>query len=189
MLCYYTLKDGSTKPIIHASRVLLPAEKNYSQIEKEGLAIVYAMRKFHRFIHGRFFILETDHKPLLSIFGSKKGVPTHTANRLQRWSMILLNYNFKMKHLASSKIAHADGLSRLIPNKTELLEETVIAALKEENELTDILINTVRELPVTLEEIKKAARTDEYINKIKKTSGTKRKEEERINRFSIFKVR
>ena len=53
------------------------------------------------------------------------------------------------------KIAHADGLSRLIPDKAELLEETVIAALKQEQELKEVLINTVSELPVTLEEIKK----------------------------------
>ena len=60
------------KPIVHMSRSLLPAEKNYSQIKKEGLAIIYAIKKFHRFIHGRSFILQTTHKPLLVLFGSKK---------------------------------------------------------------------------------------------------------------------
>ena len=110
----HRLEDGSTKPIAHASRSLLPAERNYSQIEKESLAIIYAIKKFHRFIHGRIFILQTDHKPLLTIFGSKKGIPTHTANRLQRWSIILLNYNFKMEYISSKNIGHADGLSRLI---------------------------------------------------------------------------
>ena len=110
----HRLEDGSTKPIAHASRSLLPAVRNYSQIEKESLAIIYAIKKFHRFIHGRIFTLQTDHKPLLTIFGSKKGIPTHTANRLQRWSIILLNYNFKMEYVSSKNIGHADGLSRLI---------------------------------------------------------------------------
>ena len=67
----HKFEDGVTKPIAHASRALLPVERNYSQIEKEGLAITYAVKKFHRFIHGRTFVLQTDHKPLLSILGRK----------------------------------------------------------------------------------------------------------------------
>ena len=89
----HIFEHGSTKPIVHASRSQLPAKKNYSQIEKEGLAIIYAIKKFHRFIHGRSFILQTVHKPLLAIFGSKKGIPSHTANRLHGvlyYSIIIL---------------------------------------------------------------------------------------------------
>ena len=138
--------------------------KNYRQIEKEGLAITYTVKKFHRFIHERTFVLQTDHKSLLSIFGSKKGVPTHSANRLQRWSSILLNYNFKIQYMPSKKIAHANGLLRLIPDNTELLEETVIAALKQEQELREVLINTICELPVTLEEIKKSSKNGRVHN-------------------------
>ena len=149
----HKFEDGVTKPIAHASRALLPAERNYTQIEKEGLAITYDVKRFHRFIHGRTFVLQTDHKLLLLIFGAKKGVPTHSANRLQRWSVILLNYNFKIQYMPSKKIAHVDGLSILIPDNAELLEETVVAALKQEQELTEVLINTVSELSVTLEEI------------------------------------
>ena len=131
------------KPIVHASRSVLPAEKNYNQIEKEGLAIIYAIKKFHRFIYGRSFVLQTDHKPLPAIFGAKKAIPSHTANRLQRWSIILLNYTFKIEYISPKKIAHADCLSRLIPKRSEPLEDTVIASLKEEKELSEILVNTI----------------------------------------------
>ena len=62
-----------------------------------------------------------DHLPLLTIFGSKKGIPTHTANRLQRWAMMRLNYSFKMELLPSKEITYVDRLSRLIPKNTELL--------------------------------------------------------------------
>lgn len=48
--------DGNMKAVAHASRSLLPTEKNYSQIEKEALAIIFAVKKFHKFIHGRSFI-------------------------------------------------------------------------------------------------------------------------------------
>ena len=57
--------------------------------------------------------------------------------------------------MPSKKIAHTDGLSRLIPDNTELLEETMIAALKQEQELKEVLINTISELPVMLKKLKK----------------------------------
>lgn len=160
-------EDGTTKPIAHASRTLLPAEKNYSQIEKEALSIVFGVKKYHRFLHGRSFVLQTDHKPLLSIFGGKKGIPTHTANRLRRWGVTLLNYHFRMEYVKSKEHGHVDGLSRLIPKNEEMLEETVIAALTEEKEISGLLLNTIRELLVTLDKIKKEAEKDHYIVKLR----------------------
>ena len=64
-----------------------------------------------------------------------------------------------MEYISSKKIGHANGLSRLIPKNTKPLEETVIASLKEEKELSGLLINTIQEFPVTLEDIRKAAET------------------------------
>ena len=43
----HKMEDGSEKPIAFTSRTLAPAEKNYSQLEKEGLAIVFGVKKFH----------------------------------------------------------------------------------------------------------------------------------------------
>ena len=87
----HKMPDETKKPIVHASRTLLPGEKHYSQIEKEALGIIFAATKFHRYLHDRFFTLQTDHKPLITIFGSKNGLPVYTANRLLKWGMILLN--------------------------------------------------------------------------------------------------
>ena len=112
-------KDGKVIPIAYASRSLIPAERNYSQIEKEALSIIFAVTKFNRYIHGRRFTLQTDHKPLVTIFGSKKGLPKYTANRLLRWGIILLNDDFQIQYLSTNKIGHADGLSRLIPRSAE----------------------------------------------------------------------
>ena len=67
----HKMPDGTKKPVAHASRTLLPAEKHYSQIEKEALGIIFAATKSHRYLHGRFFTLQKDHKPLITIFGSK----------------------------------------------------------------------------------------------------------------------
>ena len=66
----HRIPDGSEKPISFASRSFAPAE-NYSQLDKEGLAVVFAMKKFHQYLFGRQFSIFTDHKPLLGFFGPK----------------------------------------------------------------------------------------------------------------------
>uniref|UniRef100_W6NBQ2 RNA-directed DNA polymerase n=1 Tax=Haemonchus contortus TaxID=6289 RepID=W6NBQ2_HAECO len=106
--------DGSEKVVYHVSRCLTSAQKNYSQIEKEALALIFAVQKFHRFVHGRHFTLKTDHKPLVAIFGSKKGIPVYSANRLQRWATMLLNYNFAIEYVNTKDFGQVDALSRLI---------------------------------------------------------------------------
>ena len=73
---------------VHAWKTLPPAEKTYSQTEKERLAIIFAVNFSYRFEHGRKFVLRMDPHPLLSILGPKKGIPSYTANRLQRWGTI-----------------------------------------------------------------------------------------------------
>ena len=109
--------NGTEKAIAHAGRTLTKAEQNYGQIEKEALALVFAVRKFHRYLYGRRFTLLTDHKPLLSIFGSKTGVSAHSANRLQRWELSLLSYDFRIEYRKTNHFGQADALSRLIASK------------------------------------------------------------------------
>ena len=161
------MPDGTKKPIAHASRTLLPAEKHYSQIEKEALGIIFAVTKFHRYLHGRFFTQQTDHKPLITIFGSKKGLPIYTANRLLRLGMILRNYNFKIEYLPSKQISDPDGQSRLVPKYSEPFEDTIIAALRTDAEIKNMMANTIKEPPVTLLEIKSEAMSDDFITNIK----------------------
>nr|VZI35612.1 unnamed protein product [Spirometra erinaceieuropaei] len=126
----HTFPDGSEKAIMHASRTLIPAEKNYGQIEKVALALVFAVKKFHKLLYGRHFTLLTDHKPLLSIFGSKKSIPVYSASRLQRWATILLGYDFDIRYCRTTDFGQADALSRLISNQQEPEEDTVIAAIR-----------------------------------------------------------
>ena len=67
--------SGSERPVAYASRSLAVAEVNYSQLDKEGLAVVFGVKKFHQFVCGRHFIIQTDHKPLLGLLSSDKPLP------------------------------------------------------------------------------------------------------------------
>ena len=91
-----------------------------------------------------------------------------------------------MKYISSKNIGHADGLSRLIRKCAEPLEDTVIAALREEKELSGLLCNMIRELPVTLDDINKAAENRWIHCKNEKTGAVKWKVKERLKNFAIF---
>ncbi|CAH8597340.1 unnamed protein product [Dicrocoelium dendriticum] len=156
--------DGSEKAVMHVSRTLTPAEKNYGQIEKEALAIVFAVTKFHKMLYGRRFTLLTDHKPLLSIFGSKKGIPAYSASRLQRWAVILLGYDFEIRYCRTQDFGQADGLSRLI-SKHAAVEDTVIAAVTVEDDVRYQLSNAIRSLPITAADIRRATAQDPVLQK------------------------
>lgn len=64
------------------SRSLSTAQWGYSQLEKEALAIMFGLKKFHQYLFGKHCTIVTDHKPLL---GENKGIPQQAAARMQRW--------------------------------------------------------------------------------------------------------
>ncbi|XGW17401.1 hypothetical protein V3C99_002198 [Haemonchus contortus] len=156
--------DGTEKAVYHASRSLTDAEKNYGQIEKEGLALVYAVRKFHRYIYGRHFILLTDHKPLLAIFGSKKGVPAYSANRLQRWRLTLLAYNFDIEYRNTNNFGQAEALSRLIATQSPPEEDVIIAKIA--RDINAIFHENVNRLPVTAKDVARATAEDDTLRQV-----------------------
>ena len=80
------------KAIAYVSRSLTKAERNYSQIEKEALSIVWSVKKFNLYLCLNQFILVTDHKPLTTLFNPDKPLPVLASGRIQRWSIFLMNY-------------------------------------------------------------------------------------------------
>ena len=119
------LQEG--KPICYASKALTPTEINYAQIEKEMYAIVFGCRYFHQYIYGRDVLVQTDHKPLVSIVTK----PIHAAPaRLQRMILQLQKYHLVLVHVPGKKIPVADTLSRkflpdTLPSISEDLEAQV----------------------------------------------------------------
>ena len=68
----HKMPDGSEKPMGFVSRTLTAAKNNYSEIEKEALACVYGVKRFHSYLFGHSFILQTDHEPLRTLFKHSK---------------------------------------------------------------------------------------------------------------------
>ena len=110
---FHRYEDGSRPPIANASKTLSETQRNYSQIQKEALSIIFALRKFNHFLYGRKFILVTDYKPLLSLFGPTKATPQLVANRLARWALMLSQYEHTVDYRKTSDHENADALSRL----------------------------------------------------------------------------
>jgi len=88
------------RPVQYASRALTGTEQQYAQIEKELLAIVFAMERFHTYVYGRKVSVETDHKPLISII--KKPL-TSAPKRLQRMLLILQCYDLNWNIVQAPK--------------------------------------------------------------------------------------
>ena len=110
---FHRYPDGSERPIANASKTLTSTQRRYSQIQKEALAIIFALNKFHQFLYGRSFILVTDHKPLIVLFGPTKATPALAANRLARWALTLSQYQYTIEYRKTCDHSNADALSRL----------------------------------------------------------------------------
>ncbi|KAK3750552.1 hypothetical protein QZH41_011085, partial [Actinostola sp. cb2023] len=150
--------NGDERPIAYASRSLNPAEKNYSQIHKEALAIIFGITKFYMYLYGRHFTLYTDHQPLLKIFAPDAATPVLAAARLQRWSLLLSSYRYDIKYRCSKSIANADALSRLpLPYKADSSVES---------QLYYTIDRQLDNLPVSASAIARETAKDRVLSKV-----------------------
>ena len=100
------------KPVCYASRSLSPAEVNYAQIEKEALALTWACEKFQDYILGKSVLLETDHKPLVSLLSTK--ALDDLPPRVLRFRLRLARFHYAIQHVPGKKLHTADVLSRSV---------------------------------------------------------------------------
>lgn len=101
------------RPIGFRSRTLTVAERNYSQIEREALALVFGVTRFRDYLLGRGFSLVTDHQPLLGLPRPDRQTPVMAAARIQRWALLLGAYKYRLHYKPGSQLATAEALSRL----------------------------------------------------------------------------
>ena len=101
--------SGQTLPVLYASRKLLDRETRYSTVERECLAIVWAIETFSRYLIGREFVIETViHRPVMYMHRNK------TSNgRLMRWALALQEYRFSILPIDGQSNVEDDVLLRL----------------------------------------------------------------------------
>ena len=106
-----------SRPVMFASWALTGVEKNYQNLERECLAMIWGMEKFHYFLYGKQFTLETDQKPLVSIY--KKHM-VEISPRIQRLIVRSFPYQpFDVHYRRGKEIPLADALSRVSPTPVE----------------------------------------------------------------------
>ena len=98
------------KPVYFASRALSETQKGYVAIELESLAVTWVMEKFHHFLYGNEFVLETDQKPLEAILSKSLN---HATPRLQCILIRTFPYHFKVRYIPGLTNHVANCLSRL----------------------------------------------------------------------------
>ena len=144
-------------PIMYLSRKLTQAETNYSNIEKEALAIIWSTERAHDFLMGRKFLLRTDHRPLEFIFNPRKELPKVTSSRIIRWAIKLMAFDFDIIYVKGNTIPHVDALSRL-----EFNGET--AGNPENNE--DKIMHWVETDVLPLKRLRMETKQDPVLNRI-----------------------
>ena len=152
------MEDGTDRPIACFSRTLSPAEKNYSQLDKEGLSIIYGLKICHQFVYGRHVTIVTYHKPLITLFGEHKPVPHMVSPRIQRWVLTLSSYNCTIQYCPGLQIPQADALSRL--PLTQTIDNTPIP------QETALFLQMLDATPATSSLIRQWTRRDPILPKI-----------------------
>ncbi len=139
----HILPDGSERPVAFASRTLTKSEKNYAQVEKEALSLIFGVNHFHSYLYGR--------SALTAILGPKKGIPSLAAARLQRWAWTLSAYHYDIEFHPTGKHVNADGLSRL-----------PLDGVPPEDSYSD----PMEALPVTVRQLRAATGSDPLLSKV-----------------------
>ena len=156
--------DHTERPIAYASRSLHPAERKYSQLDKEALAILFGVTKFHQYLFGRRFTIYSDHKPLMYIFGESKSIPSVASARVQRWALTLSAYTYNIKYKRGKDMCNADGLSRLPlavqPENVPTPPETIA------------LLEHLANVPLAASQIKSMTDRDPILTKVKQFTQT-----------------
>ena len=148
-------KNSTWKPVAYASRAMTSVEQRYAQIEKESLAVTWACEKFSHYLIGTNFVIETDHKLLVPLLGSKD--IAELPARIQRFRMRLMKFSYSVVHVPGKDLHTADTLScapiaDFKESDQQLQEETQV--------FVDMVMNDIPATEKKLQEIKQGQNAD-----------------------------
>ena len=146
--------DGVELPICFSSRTLNAAERRYSAIERECLAVVFAVKTYRNYLTGTHFVIMTDHRPLKYLLTMKD-----PSSRLSKWAMYLMEYSFTILYRPGKQNTNVDSLTRLGTEQNN--PENIIAHIA-----TDPNIKPMVNVIWSSEELKNLQHSDPELIKI-----------------------
>ncbi|XP_070380765.1 uncharacterized protein [Dermacentor albipictus] len=120
----HRVKDSQERPLSVASRRVHAAEEHYSQLNKEGLTLVFGVERFQQYLWGRKFRAVRDHKRLLGLLGPDKAVRVQASPRVIRSAWRLAAYTYELVYRRGKSLGPANALSSLpLPEVPDVVPE------------------------------------------------------------------
>ena len=139
--------------VIYITRNLTSAKQKYSNVEREALAVVFAVTRLREFLLGRKITLRTDHKPLQYIFNRSNQILKVVSARLARWAIILKTYDYDVQYSSGQNTGHADAISRL-------------RFKDDEDDLVAVAIATFEKPVIDVDRLRKKIQSNEFTKRM-----------------------
>ena len=146
------------RPIEFASRSLNSSEKNYSNLEREALSVIFGITKFRKYLLGLSFTIHNDQQPLRKLLAHDSNIPINCSARVQRWALKLSQFDYKFEYSKGSCNVNSDCLSRLPLNETTKSCEPYELIFS---------INSLNAMPITCQDIKNHINANKDLSMLK----------------------
>ena len=122
--------------------------------------MVHGVKKFHNYLYGRPFQIDSDHQPLSYLFSESRGIPQIASSRIQRWALTLSVHQCTIRYKPGKSLNKADALSRL-PQAVTVSNSGLTG-----NQVH--LINTLATTSVNATDIRKWTDTDVVLSQVRR---------------------
>lgn len=166
-------KDGRERVVIYSSKTLTKTERIYPQIQREAVAIVWALEKFSHYLLGREFLLVTDNLALKQIYSSEPRDSKRAVMRFEGWHLRLAPFRFKVQHIAGKDNVATDALSRICSLPAKPYEENrEVLELGKVKPQINALSTSIIGKTITLESVREQTQLDDVLQAVIKALKT-----------------